>query len=265
VAARLLAEPNADINTVGQFETALPDRSTSLHHAVQGRSDLVIRLLVMEKSLDPNILDHQGRTPLGWAACQGDVDTVEWLLTRRGIQVNAANQNEQPPLWLAAWHGHIQVVRLLLQCRDIDINQGWGGYVPPLLAAIIAGHLDVAMTLLACGERLEINAQTYQKESALSLAARYGHLQVVDTILQDQRADRNIVDDEGRMALWWAAHEGQTTVVRRFLEDADVCVDVTDHQGLDALEAARRQHHFSVISLLRTYPVGHRRDNIFQG
>jgi hypothetical protein len=53
--------------------------------------------------------------------------------------------------------------------------------------------------------------------------------------------------------------------VRRFLEDADVRVDVTDHQGADALEASRRQHHFSVVSLLRAYPVGHRRDNIFQG
>jgi hypothetical protein len=62
VAARLLAEPNADINTVGQFENPLP---TVLHHAVQGRSDLIIRLLLMEKSLDPNILDHQGQTP--WA------------------------------------------------------------------------------------------------------------------------------------------------------------------------------------------------------
>jgi hypothetical protein len=37
----------------------------------------------------------------------------------------------------------------------------------------------------------------YQKEPALSLAARYGYLQVVDTILQDRRADRNSVDDQG--------------------------------------------------------------------
>jgi ankyrin repeat protein len=190
---------------------------------------------------------------------------VEWLLTQQDIQVNAASQSEQPPLWLAARHGHIRVVQRLLQCQDIDINQGWGGYVPPLLAAIIAGHPDVAMTLLACRDRLDINAQTYQKESALSLAARYGHLQVVDTILQDRRATRNSVDDEGRTALWWAAHEGQTTVVRRLLKDANVRVDVRDHQGADALEAARRQHHFGVIGLLRANPVGHRRNNIFQG
>jgi ankyrin repeat protein len=135
-----------------------------------------------------------------WSQGLRDVKTVEWL-TRRDIQVNATSQSEQPPLWLAARHGHIRVVRRLLQCQNIDINQGWGGYVPPLLATIIASHPDVAMTLLACGDRLDINAQTYQKESALSLAARYGHLQVVDAILQDRQADRNSLDDEGRTAL----------------------------------------------------------------
>jgi ankyrin repeat protein len=119
------------------------------------------------------------------------------------------------------------------------------------LAAIIAGHPDVAMTLLAYGDRLDINAQTYQKESALSLAARYGHLQVVDTILQDRRVDRNSVDDQGRTALWWAAHEGQTAVVRRLLKDADVQVDVKDRRGADALEAAQSKHRFGVIGLLR--------------
>jgi ankyrin repeat protein len=133
------------------------------------------------------------------------------------------------------------------------------------LAAIIASHPDVAMTLLACGDRLNINAQTYQKESALSLAARYGHLQVVDAILQDRRADRNSLDDERRTTLWWEAHEGQTAVVRRLLEDADVQVNIKDRQGADALEAARSQHHLGVIRLLQASRVGHRHDDIFQG
>jgi ankyrin repeat protein len=262
VAARLLAEPDVDVNAVGQFERPLAERSTSLHHAVKHRAKLIIRLLLMETSLDPNVTDHQGWTPLALAASQGDVKTVEWLLARRDIQVNAAD--EQPPLWLAARHGHIRVVEQLLGCRTIDINQGWGGYQPPLLAAIIAGHTDVAMRLLACGERLDINAQTYQKESALSLAARSGHLQVVGAILQDRRADRNSVDEQGRTALWWAAHEGQSTVVRRLLEDAEVQIDIEDRQGRDALEAARSQYHFDVVRLLRTSRAGHHRDVTLQ-
>ncbi|KAF4231145.1 hypothetical protein CNMCM8980_005369 [Aspergillus fumigatiaffinis] len=261
-ATRYRALPDVDVNAVGQFERPLAERSTSLHHAVKQRAKLIIRLLLTETSLDPNVTDHQGWTPLALAASQGDVKTVEWLLARRDIQVNAAD--EQPSLWLAARHGHIRVVERLLECQTTDINQGWGGYQPPLLAAIIAGHTDVAMRLLACGERLDINAQTYQKESALSLAARSGHLQVVGAILQDRRADRNSVDEQGRTALWWAAHEGQSTVVRRLLEDADVQIDIEDRQGRDALEAARSQYHFDVVRLLRTSRAGHRRDVTLQ-
>jgi ankyrin repeat protein len=195
VAERLLEEPNPAVNAVSQFETPDPDRSTSLHHAVQGRSMPIIGKLLAVRTLDPNVTDHLKRTPLGWAASEGDVEMVRLLLSRPDVLVNAGEPDEQPPLWLAAARGHIQVVRLLLQRPDIDINRGWGAYLPPLLAAIINGHSNVAMQLLAFGQRLDVDTQTYQKESALSLAARQGDLRVVDSILLDCRTDRNSVDD----------------------------------------------------------------------
>jgi hypothetical protein len=45
------------------------------------------------------------------------------------------------------------------------------------------------------------------------------------------------------------------------LEDADVQIDVRDHRGANALEAAQSKHHSGVISLLRRYRVSHRRGN----
>lgn len=80
VAARLLAEPNLDVNAVGQFQASIPDRSTSLHHAVQGQRLPILRLLLTERRLDPNITDRLRRTPLGWAASQGNSEVVELLL-----------------------------------------------------------------------------------------------------------------------------------------------------------------------------------------
>jgi hypothetical protein len=52
--------------------------------------------------------------------------------------------------------------------------------------------------------------------------------------------------------------------VRRLLEDAEVQIDIEDHQGRDALEAARSQYHFDVVRLLRTSRAGHRRDVTLQ-
>jgi ankyrin repeat protein len=172
VAKRLLEESNAAVNAVGRFETSrYRDRSTSLHHAVQARVTETVRKLLAVRALNPNVSDHQKWAPLCWAASQGDVEMVELLLTRPDIRVNGVERKEAPPLCLAAREGHIQVVRRLIQRPDIDINQGWGTYMPPLLAAIINGHSSIAMQLLALGKPLDVNAQTCQKESALSLAA----------------------------------------------------------------------------------------------
>jgi ankyrin repeat protein len=141
----------------------------------------------------------------------------------------------------------------LLQRPDIDINRGWGAYLPPPLAAIINGHSNVAMQLLAFGQRLDVDTQTYQKESALSLAARQGDLRVVDSILLDCRTDRNSVDDRGRTALWWAAYAGKRAIVERLLADDRVRSDVADNEGTTALDAAAIQNHSDIVSLLRAH------------
>ncbi|GIJ84937.1 hypothetical protein Asppvi_003792 [Aspergillus pseudoviridinutans] len=263
VAARLLAEPNVDVNAIGHHlrRPGYMDRSTSLHHAVQARAIGIIRQLLAVTNLNPNVTDHLKRTPLGWAAMEGDVQTVELLLTRSDVLVNTGG-GEQTPLWLAATGSHTQVVDRLVQCPGIDINKGWGPYQTPLLAAIIKGHSNVAMPLLACGEQLDTNAETYEKESALSLAARQGDLQVVDSILQNGRTNNhNIVDNRGRTALWWAAYSGKTTVVERLLWDDHVLVNVKDDEGIDAMAAARMQDHSDIVSLL-AQRSGHRQDSI---
>jgi ankyrin repeat protein len=107
------------------------------------------------------------------------------------------------------------------------------------------------MLLLAQGDRLNVNAQTCYKRSALSLAASQGNLLVVDSILRDRRTDRNSVDHHGRTALWWAACKGQTMVVRRLLADADVRINVDGYESQDALVAARSNHHFEVEGILQ--------------
>jgi hypothetical protein len=71
-----------------------------------------------------------------------------------------------------------------------------------------AGHTNVAMRLLACVDRLDINVQTHQKIRTISSRPLQA-VQVVDTSLQDRRAEGNGLDDEGRTGLWWAAYKGR--------------------------------------------------------
>jgi ankyrin repeat protein len=104
---------------------------------------------------------------------------------------------------------------------------------------------------------LDVNAQTYQKESALSLAVRQGDLEVVDRILLDCRTDRNSIDNRGRTALWWAAYAGETAIMEQLLADDRVLSDVADDEGTEALDAAVMQNHSGIVSLLRAHRPAH--------
>ncbi|OJZ79597.1 hypothetical protein ASPFODRAFT_148864, partial [Aspergillus luchuensis CBS 106.47] len=252
VALRLLEESNVIVNAVCRFQT-MPEKSTSLHHAVNCNATLTVQRLLVRTALNPNITDDCGRTPLCCASHAGNLPMVELLLGRSDVRVNAAKKSEQPPLWSAASQGHIQVVERLLQCGDIDINQGWGPYSSPLLAAITRGHSDVAMRLLNCVPRPDVNARTYLRDSALSLAAREGHVDVVAHLLEDWQTDRNGADRQGRTALWWAARAGQARIAQRLLEDDRVLVNVLDNDGVDAVDAARTHYHFEVVGLIRSH------------
>ncbi|KAI3038218.1 hypothetical protein CBS147353_11912 [Aspergillus niger] len=233
VALRLLEESSVIVNAVCLFQTQ-PEKSTSLHHVVDCGSTQLVQRLLAQTAMTPNITDHYGRSPLGCAS-------------------HAADQNEQPPLWSAALQGHIQVVERLLQCGDIDVNQGWGPYSSPLLAAITRGHSDVAMRLLNCVPRLDVNVRTYLGDSALSLAAHQGYMDVVARLLKIWQTDRNGADRWGRTALWWAAQAGQALVVQQLLEDDRVLINVVDNDGVDAMHAARSHYHFDVARLIQTH------------
>lgn len=250
VALRLLKERNVNINAVGKFETYVRRKSTSLHHAVERGWPQLVRRLLAKTTLNPNITDESGQTPLSCAAHEGDLQIVEYLLRRPDVQMNAVEEFERPPLWSAASQGHVQVVQRLLQCHQINVNQGRATYWSPLWAAIEGDHPHVAMQLLRCGTRLDVNARTYLGESALSLAAFKGHLCVVERLLQDRRVDPNDVDKMGRTAVWWAASAGQIDVVARLLKDR-VLTQLKDENGKDALDAASDHHHFNVVLLIQ--------------
>lgn len=73
---------------------------------------------------------------------------------------------------------------------------------------------------------------------------------MVNSILLDCRTDCNSVDNRGRTALWWAVYTGKTAIMEQLLVDDGVLSNVADDKGIDALNAARQQNYFGIVSLL---------------
>jgi ankyrin repeat protein len=120
----------------------------------------------------------------------------------------------------------------------------------PLQSAAREGHLAVIELLLQ--EKANVNVVGENGRTALQAAAEGGHLAVVERLLQEE-ADVNAItaEYEGRTALQAAAEGGHLAVVERLLqEEADVNAAAAKYDGRTALQAAAEGGHLAVVERL---------------
>lgn len=206
-------------------------RETALHNAVKNGNILLVCVLLDMEALDPNICDRCGWAPITYAAFSGSLRLLEVLLTRPDIALNIGNAS---PLFYAAEKGHLGIVRRLLECKDVDINMTvWNK--SPLFIAIEHGHIEVAKVLIGHSNRLDVNSTTFLGDTALSVAAVNGHLDIVELLLQNEKLDCMVQNAFGETALQLAAREGHEAIVRCLCGD----IRVRDLDGLkDAIKYA---------------------------
>ena len=122
---------------------------TALHYACSGGDMGIIRYLVNERGLDPNSEDVNGNTPLYYgknsrvvgflvrycdvnhrnncnstvlhnAACKGQMDIVEYLITHQNCDAACKGKYGLTPLHCAATFGHVEVVKYLVNVHRVD-------------------------------------------------------------------------------------------------------------------------------------------------
>lgn len=76
---------------------------------------------------DPDDPDAQVEGPILWAASEGHLDVVRWLL-QHGAKINYVvdGKPRSLPLQFAATNGHLAVVKLLVE-NGADIDGSWNG------------------------------------------------------------------------------------------------------------------------------------------
>ena len=213
VAKRLLTGHDVEVNVV--VENRYISERTSLHHGVRHGHERLIYFLLQQKSIDPNITDRGGMTPLAQAACRGSHTIVRLLLKHKHINVNAPEKGNPTPLCEAATAGHARVVKELLTHPNININE----------------------------------PGSYGGSSALLIAAMTGSVEITDLLLQDVRVNPYCADRYGRTALWWAAFKGHTAVARRLVGSFRMSTKFSPY--CDPLSVAEGDGHREIAKLIR--------------
>jgi ankyrin repeat protein len=123
---------------------------------------------------------------------------------------------EGHPLSIAASYGHVSVVRLLLKYGlRPDLPTGIYEKRTALHLAAKTGHLDIVCVLADAGS--PIDAQDGHGATPLTFAAQEGHLDVVQFLLS-RGADPNITTEYQGTSLCMASLSGNINIVRCLLD-----------------------------------------------
>ncbi|SPO03229.1 uncharacterized protein DNG_05911 [Cephalotrichum gorgonifer] len=134
-------------------------------------------------------MDAYGRTPLAWAAAEGQEAAVERLLATGKVNLDSKDGLfGSTPLLRAADNGHEAVVRLLLATGRVDVESRDDHGFTPLSWAAFRGNEAILKLLLATG-KVNTNPESDNGRTPLSWAASNGHKGIVKLLLDAAKAE----------------------------------------------------------------------------
>ena len=222
---------------------------TKMRHAC-ARGD-VSMLQEMWDEVDRNVIidlvnavfsEDNGETCLLWAAENGRVGSIEWLLDH-GANVYAKDAHGRSALSVACWKGHIGCAKWLcdeFNFRPRNSKTNYGD--TPLHDAAYSGQLTLFMWLHKSGH-CELEARNELHECPLHGAAASGNIEVIEYLLENL-CDPGLLGYEKRNAAFYAAAGGHITTLEFLWKHCAAEIDfaASDANGIRILEVARTEN-----------------------
>ena len=253
---KLLVEHDAVINTV-DTNARLP-----LHYSCKnGHKE--VSLFLIQTGSNVNERDREYATPLHMVCKYGNIELISSLMNY-GADIQATMTNGESSLHIACQHNQDQVVECLLE-NNANRNVKDNDRFMPMHRASEAGSVE-CLKILLNQPGVDVNLKGKDQTSALTLACRTGHLQVVKLLVQ-HRAIIDIYDLGKRTPLHWAMCYGYLSVASCLLQNgsdpfildkngqyplqlAIACSKVSDHQRISLLEYDEEKY-ISLMKLCR--------------
>ncbi|KAI9359944.1 ankyrin repeat-containing domain protein [Zopfochytrium polystomum] len=229
MASLLIERGAADVNAGDEY------RRTAMHQALKRGHVLVAERLVAAGA-NPNAKNAFNSAPLHIAAKTGRADVVRWLLARKSMvptsELVAFDEFDRTPLHHACEGGHVEAVRLMLE--------HYGRSSQHASSSSSSGTSTSSTPSSSSSFQHLANLRNKKdKLTPLHLAARYGHLEVVQHLVDHAGAAVNAADNRQQSTpLHLALRNGQVRVVR-FLLDRGADVNGRDAGGMTPLDVAK--------------------------
>lgn len=223
------------------------ERTTALHLAARNGQLPVVRLLLQpQHHMDIDVQDMAGKTALYWAAGDGHLTTVEYLI-EMNADIDIKTVNGWTPLHAAARAGRDEVLSLLLsQGFEVDAKSHKG--ITPLLLAEQKEHRQCALSLLNAGANPKLKNKA--RDSPIQVAvSKYNKLMLKDILiklvpdLEDETYEDTIFclgleSDEYQNSMLWSAVENENDGMVKLFLALGVDTENLNDEGYSILHTA---------------------------
>ena len=191
-----------------------------------------------------NGMDQNGRTPLFFAAGNGNIELCR-LLIEKEAKVSIRNKYGRTPLNYAIWSNNKEIVELLIE-EGADINNRDNEGYAILQQVLTEDQEDIAELLITKGADIKVKDDA--GHTMLHYAAYYGRKNIVELLL-DKGLDINKKDDGGDTPVHGASWGGYIEAVRLLIANGAE-LNVRNNKGKTPLDNAVKVGHKEVVELL---------------
>jgi ankyrin repeat protein len=204
---------------------------TPLSWAAAEGQQVLSKLLLETGRVDANSRDILGRTPVSWASGNGQEGTVKLLLERK-VDVNLKDEAGHTPLFQAAENGHEGVVKLLLSTNTVKVDSADEMGYTPLFVAVWENNKAIVKLLLDTNQ-VDINYWEGYEGTPLSVAVTEGYVAILKLMLDSGQVDveTKVREDDQQSLLSLASQWGGEAAVKLLLDTGKADVNSKDIEG----------------------------------
>jgi ankyrin repeat protein len=181
----------------------------------------------IDKRCELDQCDSSGRTPLSWAAENGQEATAKQLLDTKQVDVDSKDKYGWTPLSRAAANGQEATAKQLLDTKQVDVNSKDKYGRTPLSWAAGYGREATVKQLLDT-KQVDVDSKDKYGWTPLSRAAANGQEATVKQLLDTKQVDVNSKDSNGRSPLSFAAQCGHESTAVLLLKNMSVVAAATE-------------------------------------
>ena len=225
---------------------------TALHIAVLNNNENSI-LSFIAAAPDLNfIFDHEGKSPLSYAAYFGYADHVDTFLFY-GADLRSPDHYQNTPLHYSLFADTPEATRVLVDNGAYPLEKNKEGITPLHIAATRDDVTYLSFLLSANVSPEEINeVEEKGKRSCLHFAvvSKSPKAGEITQLLLDHFADVNLPDENGKTPLHWSSLYGNLLSLPVLLSNEKIKINAEEKSGRTSLHFAVALGHLSVVQSL---------------